>query len=83
MAARAADAGDAADEPAAVRAVRLQADTRQAGGGGDGLRQHAHLRRHDSGAGPRHDLRTRHRIITTHLQPPHYHPSSVHSSHTV
>ena len=62
VATRAADPGDQADEQAAVRAVRLQTDPRQTGGGGDGLRQHSHLGRHDTRARARHDLRTRHRV---------------------
>ena len=59
---RPADAGDAADAPAAVRAVRVPAHPREAGRRGDGVREHAHERRHDPRAGARHDIRTRGRV---------------------
>ena len=59
---RASDAGDASDAPAAVRAVRVPAHPGAAGGRRHGLREHAHERRHDPRAGPRHDIRARGRV---------------------
>ena len=56
---RTADAGDAADAPAAVRAVRVPAHPRQAGRRRHGVREHAHEQRHDPRAGVRHYIRRR------------------------
>ncbi|KAM3657281.1 E3 ubiquitin-protein ligase NRDP1 isoform 1-T3 [Ammospiza maritima maritima] len=59
LAAGAGHAGDAADEPQILRELRGQTHPRQAGRGGDGLREPAHGRGHGAGAGARHDLRSR------------------------
>ncbi|CAM9947541.1 unnamed protein product, partial [Bubo scandiacus] len=52
-------AGDAPDEPALLRELCGQAHPRQAGRGGDGLREPAHGRGHGAGAGTGDDIRTR------------------------
>lgn len=52
-------AGDAPNEPPLLRELRGQTHPGQTGRGGDGVREPAHGRGHDTGAGISHDLRSR------------------------
>lgn len=55
-------ARDEAEQPAAVRELRLQTYTGQAGRLSVTVRQRAHGRRYDGGAGARDDIRSRDRV---------------------
>lgn len=58
LASRPGYAGDAPNEPALLRELCSQTHPGQTGRGGDGVREPAHGRGHDPGAGISHDLRS-------------------------